>query len=414
MRVAHIINSLTKASGLSTFCSNMSLYLAEMGVEVDLYVWWVGDDALIPKHKLITVYETKDSGFKPDIKPNIVHVHSLWVPIAHQGCVYARKNKIPYILSPHGMLSSWALQYKWWKKLPVMILYQYRDLSKACMLHATAQSEVQNIRRLCLQQDVAIVPLGTELPPFEVAKMAELRNKNYIRTVLFLSRIHPVKGLKNLFNAWATVKHNQYEEMQKSDLQNDFIHWRLVVAGPDALGHKKELLRHAQSLQLNVCDWYDSFKISDFNRIETDVDIVFTGPVYEENKNQLHALADLFVLPSFTENFGAVISDSLAYSVPVITTKGTPWKELEGWEIMVNKNKTNSKIDEILISGWCGWWIDIGVEPLAKALDEAMKMTDEERRAMGENGRKLIANKYTWHAVSGEMLKAYEQILSVE
>ena len=109
MRVAHIINSLTKASGLSAFCANMTQHLAELGVDIDLYVWWVGDDALVPDHERINVYETKDTGFQPAARPDIVHVHSLWVPTAHKGCVYARRERIPYVLSPHGMLSAMGI-----------------------------------------------------------------------------------------------------------------------------------------------------------------------------------------------------------------------------------------------------------------------------------------------------------------
>ena len=220
MRVAHIVNSLTKASGVSVFCANMTQHLAELEWDIDLYVWWVGDDALIPDHERITVYETKDKGFNPLIKPDIVHIHSLWNPIMHSGCVYARKNNIPYIISPHGMLTPWALRHSWWKKLLGLLLYQYHDLNQANLLHATAESEVEDIRRLQLRQDVAIVPLGTELPLVNStdSNPVDLNYQRYFpldssggkyRTVLFLSRVHPKKGLANLFQAWADIKHNE-------------------------------------------------------------------------------------------------------------------------------------------------------------------------------------------------------------
>ncbi|MHB8789328.1 MAG: glycosyltransferase [Desulfobulbaceae bacterium] len=431
MRVAHIINSLTKASGLSAFCANMTQHLAELGVDIDLYVWWVGDDSLLPDHERIKIYETKDAGFQPAIRPDIVHIHSLWVPMVHKGCVYARKNDIPYVLSPHGMLSAWALRHRWWKKLPGMILYQYRDLHRASLLHATAQSEVTNIRRLRLKQNVAVVPLGTDLPSLHSTKVsaesrqlavhaASLAGGDDIRTVLFLSRVHPVKGLRNLFNAWAALKRDWVGEEQRHGQPNRPVRWRLVIAGPDVMGHKEELLQLAQLLRLNAYDLSEGFCLSVLSQIEKDADVVFTGPVYGEDKNSLHGMADLFVLPSFTENFGAVVSDSLAYGVPVITTKGTPWSELEGQKAVSTGQRAggsrlaseDTRMDEIASAGRCGWWVDIGVEPLVRALREAINMTDEERREMGENGRRLIETKYTWPVVAGEMKKAYERMLS--
>jgi glycosyltransferase involved in cell wall biosynthesis len=391
MRVAHIINSLTRASGLSAFCAYMTQHLAELGVDIDLYVWWVGDDALLPDHERIRVYETKDAGFNPAVRPDIVHVHSLWVPMAHQGCVYARQNRIPYVLSPHGMLASWSLRHKWWKKLPGMILYQYRDLHEASLLHATAPGEVASIRRLHLKQNVAVVPLGTELPTLSSAGHAP----DDVRTALFLSRVHPVKGLKNLVGAWAAVKGDQPQRR---------IRWRLVIAGPDAMGHKEELLQQARSLRLNTLDLSENFHLSRLGQIENNTDIVFTGPVYGADKNALYRMADLFVLSSFTENFSAVVTDSLAYGVPVITTRGTPWSELTG-----RKTADGGPVD-----GRCGWWVDIGAEPLAGALREAMSLSSEELRAMGANGRRLVETKYTWPVVAGEMKQAYERMLTRE
>ena len=89
-----------------------------------------------------------------------------------------------------------------------------------------------------------------------------------------------------------------------------------------------------------------------------------------------------------------------------ITTKGTPWSELEG------EQPPNPSMRELSNSqtSKCGWWIDIGVEPLARALKEAMALTDEERHEMGVRGRKLVEEKYTWNAVVKAMVKGYEGI----
>jgi len=295
------------------------------------------------------------------------------------------------------------------------------------MLHATAQSEVADIRRLYLKQDIAIVPLGTDLPSLHSTNsrpaareigvdLIAQPHESAIRTVLFLSRVHPKKGLQNLFKAWAAIKNDWVGGEQLHDYPTQRVDWRLVIAGPGALGYKGELLALAKILELNTCDLAENFSLPRLGQIEKEVDIVFTGPVYGEDKNNLHGMADLFVLPSFSENFGVVVPDSLAYGVPVLTTKGTPWAELEG------KNKqfatscpsglASERMDDSICAGRCGWWIDIGVEPLVSALWEAMNMTDEQRRRMGANGRRLVEEKYTWPIVAGDMKRSYELMLS--
>lgn len=87
------------------------------------------------------------------------------------------------------------------------------------------------------------------------------------------------------------------------------------------------------------------------------------------------------------ENFSHVVVEALAYGVPVIATKGTPWGELE--------------------SERCGRWIDQGVEPLAAALRELMAMSDEGRAAMGANGRSLAAKKYQWSKIAADLINVY-------
>ena len=115
-------------------------------------------------------------------------------------------------------------------------------------------------------------------------------------------------------------------------------------------------------------------------------------PVFGEEKIKLFREASLFVLPSFSENFGIVIAEALASYTPVITTKGTPWEEL---------NKENA-----------GWWINIGVEPLKKALEEAIGSSDKTFIEMGANGRKLVEDKYSMESVGKQMIHLYNWILN--
>jgi glycosyltransferase involved in cell wall biosynthesis len=110
-----------------------------------------------------------------------------------------------------------------------------------------------------------------------------------------------------------------------------------------------------------------------------------------QQKWELYRRADLFILPSHSENFGMVVAEALACGLPVITTKGTPW--------------------EALTQHRCGWWVDVGVEPLADALRAAMALDDAERCEMGSRGRRLVEHEYTWSIVAKQMVSVYRWVL---
>jgi glycosyltransferase involved in cell wall biosynthesis len=278
------------------------------------------------------------------------------------------------------MLAPWALQYKRWKKKIAWWLYQRRDLRSARCLHATGQQEVDSLRALGLRNAIALIPNGVELPEGGKEKLktemlkAEMGDESTnaklkadigsqrsegrrLRKVLFLGRIHPVKGLRYLVEAWHIARPGG---------------WRCILAGPDEAGHQKEL---EAILRLRKLE--NAFK--------------FPGMMENDQKTKLLREADLFVLPSFTENFGMVIAEALAAGLPVITTKGTPWQELRTRQ--------------------CGWWIDIGVEPLAAALREATSISDQERHEMGRRGRGLVEEKYSWPQIGRDMVAVYQWVL---
>jgi glycosyltransferase involved in cell wall biosynthesis len=166
-----------------------------------------------------------------------------------------------------------------------------------------------------------------------------------------------MKGLPLLLQAWAKLCPRG---------------WRLRVVGPDEQGHLGELRRLAAQL-----------------RIEDDVE--FEDGVYGEQKWKTLGEASLFVLPSHSENFGVAVAEALACGVPVITTRGTPW--------------------EVLTEYQCGWWIPIGVQPLARALQEAISLSDAERLAMGERGRRLVQERFCWPKIGAQMKQVYEWVL---
>lgn len=338
MIIRHIIDGLPKAAGTTVFVENVVRGLRSRGHIVQLV--------------------SHGGELETDCQcPDVIHLHALWAPLLHGACKWANYNGVPIVWSPHGMLTPWAMNNKRWKKLAAWCLYQRRDLSNAALLHATAQSEVDDLRRLGLKNKVVIAPLGVDIHD----RIEHIRHINGKKTLLFVSRVQRKKGLENLVKAWVLLP---------SAIRSK---WTVRVVGPDQEGHTDELKE--------LCA-----------RLVVENDFEFVGPRYGDDLAREYASADLFVLPTHSENFGSVVIEALEHRVPVICTKGAPWEELETHE--------------------CGWWIDIGAEPLAMALKNAMTLADSKRLAMGERGRKLVEEKYTWEAVVKRLEQAYEGVLN--
>ena len=286
----------------------------------------------------------------------LIHDHGIWLPNNHWVANFARRWQVPRVVSLHGMLEPWAWQYKSFKKSLVWHLFQRRDLFSANALHATSYAEAQRIAEIVPHLPIAVIPWGVEVP--SPAKKPVPSKNGTLRQALFLSRLHPVKGVLTLLEAW--------HQLQPQD-------WELVIAGPDEKGHRVEIERCLTDLNLQQ--------------------VQLVGPKTDVEKWRAYQQADLFVLPSYNENFGLVIAESLAAGTPVITTKATPWQDLR-----IHR---------------CGWWIETGVEPLKQALEVALAMQSAALQEMGERGRNLIKTKYTWSRVAEQIFCLYEWILGV-
>jgi len=289
--------------------------------------------------------------------PKIIHSHGVWLPVNHWSAGAARRLNVPLVIQPRGMLEPWALEFHGARKRLAMILFQRRDLDDATALVATSRDECKNFRRLGLEQPVAVIPNGIDLRvPDRLGP--DRRQADGLRTALFLSRVHPKKGLIPLVQAWGRLRP---------------AGWRLRIAGPDEGGHLADVLAEAR-------------------RVAIDTDIEYIGSIDDDDKSDLYLDTDLFVLPTYSENFGVVVVEALAHGVPVITTRGAPWPEL--------------------ISHGCGWWIDVGMEPLFDALRTATQLADPERRAMGERGRAL-ARRYDWTRIGRQTADFYHWLLGM-
>ena len=370
MKIIHAITGLQKAAGTSVFCGEVCNGLIALGHDVAIAIPNPVSPDCYPLNSLIKLIPIssllRDSTRQ---EYDLIHIHALWEPILHKVANWARRNQVPIVWSPHGMLTPWAMNNKKLKKLLGWWLYQRRDLVKADLLHVTAESEVEDVRRMGLKNRVVVAPLGVKIGDC-ADRVVRADGK---KVLLFVSRVQRKKGLENLVRAWAQLS---FEIKRK---------WVVRIVGPDQEGHTAELK--------SLC-----------NELGVVQDFEFVGPKYGEELQREYTSADLFVLPTHSENFGSVVIEALAHSVPVICTKGAPWYELEGY--------TNSQLTTLNSKLKCGWWIDIGVEPLATALGVAMKLSDVERREMGSRGRKLVEDKYTWDAVVTAVSNGYEEILN--
>lgn len=388
MRVLHVITSLKRrGGGPSRSSQGLVAGLNALGIETWLLTinpseepWVVGVDYFVnakPFERIVL-----------DIKPDIVHLHGLWNFDIHRCAVICRRWNIPYVIAPRGMLEPWSLKQKWLKKRIARFLYQDRDLKKAAALHATAESEAEQFRKLGFTNYCIVSPNGVNLPDGKVERVGG----DGQRRALFVSRMHQKKGVLELVEAWSRVKPGGW-----------CCELVYTVNSDEERAYEQKVKDRILVLGMSYKDNDGTIHSSTSTQ---DVDFLFTGPLDDEKKWAAYARADLFALPTYSENFGIVVAEALWAGVPVITTKGTPWSDL--------------------VSHNCGWWIDLPTgDGLTKwdALDAALKEATTRQPTptpstltslpcMGANGHRLVEQKYTWKAVVGAMKHGYEQILN--
>lgn len=283
---------------------------------------------------------------------DLIHNHSLWMmPNVYPGYV-ARRHGIPLVVSPRGTLSEWAMKSGSAVKRVFWPLMQRPALAATTCFHATARPEYEDIRRMDFRQPVAIIPNGIDIPDLPP------KVRGNLRVLLFLGRIHPIKGLDMLLPAWRAV-------------QDRFPDWRLRIVGPDNDGYLLAMQRLASDLRLE--------------RIE------FLGALFGKQKWQAYRQADLFVLPTYSENFGMSVAEALAAETPAIVSRGAPWSELE--------------------KRGAGWWTDIGIDPLVACLEDALARPAGHLAEMGLRGRDWMAAEYSWVRVGQQMADTYRWML---
>lgn len=307
----------------------------------------------------------------------LLHLHGLWTDASR----VTLGQSLPYVVSPHGMLDSWALQHSALKKKVATAWFEGRNLRRAACIHALCQSEAESIRQFGLYNPIAIIPNGVTLP-----KKAETEPlKPETKTLLFLGRIHPKKGLANALEAWCRGQEAGGPGKEE---------WQWVIAGWDQGGHENELKEQCREAGVSV----DSVPLEDFlsegpkpERSKKRASVVFVGAAFGNHKEELLRRADAFVLPSFSEGLPMAILEAWSYGLPVLMTDHCNLPE--GFDHQAA--------------------IRIGTESdsIAQGLSELMQMSAAQRSGMGQRGRHLVEAKFTWPQVAEQMMKVYEWVL---
>lgn len=362
MSVVHIVPSIAnEASGPSYSVRRLCENLAELNVDPVLLT--LSPPPLTPPDFLKTfpvALGPHRLGWSPRMNDwlrsearsgriQLIHNHGLWgMPNVYAGEA-AKRFDLPLVVAPRGTLTRYAFASGSPVKRLFWPLLQKPALAATTCFHATGEAEYLDVRRMGYDQPVAVIPNGIDIPPYDRPAPGELR------TLLYLGRLHPEKGLEMLLQAWRRVC-------------GSFPEWDLRIVGPDRQNHLARLRELAAELRLER--------------------VAFDGPAYGRDKLTAYRAADLYVLPSPSENFGVSVAEALAAGTPAITTTGAPWAGLQ--------------------REGAGWWTDISAEALAATLDEALSCSPESLTEMGKKGRDWMQRGFSWPKLADDTLQLYD------
>jgi glycosyltransferase involved in cell wall biosynthesis len=279
-------------------------------------------------------------------RADVLHAHSLWRMASIYPAWVSRDTGVPFVVSAHGTLSAQAFEYAKLSKGIAWSLVQRSAVATATCLHATSPDEAEDYRRVGLTQPIALIPLGVNAPP------RNLQIRRHPRRLLYLGRLHPIKGLEQLLRQW-------------SKLEEEFQDWELRIVGSGDHAYADHLKTLALQLQLKR--------------------VTFAGPRYNEDKWKEFLEATLYTLPSQSENFGMTIAEALAAGTPVVVSSATPW----------------STVEEI----GCGWHAPLPA--LGEILRSAMQEPMERLAERGAAGQAWMAREFSWEKAAESMEAVY-------
>jgi glycosyltransferase involved in cell wall biosynthesis len=292
---------------------------------------------------------------------DVLHVHALFSYPTLPACRAARRYAVPYVLRPLGTLDPWALRFHRRRKAVYFRLFERRNLLGAAAVHAVSEGERLAIEALGLPVRVVTIPLGIDRATAGGSALGvgwNDSNKGDLTNVLFLSRLHPKKGLEILLDA--------VERLSRRTRR-----MRLVVAGDGDAAYVQNLKDRTA-------------------RCGLDEVVTFTGFVEGAEKERLLQAADLFVLPSYDENFGIAVGEALSVGLPVVVSEHVALAE------------------DVRRAG-AGLVVPCDVEHLSRALATLIGDPDLRHR-MGEAGRRLARSRFSWPLTARRLAALYARL----
>ncbi len=299
------------------------------------------------------------------VQADLVLIHSLYRFTSTVAAHYCRKFKVPYILRPHGTLDPFLVyRRRWFLKWAYINLFEKRNFNSAAAIQYSSRIEEEMTRQfMTVTSPSLVIPEGIDLENFAKLPPRGMFRARYPETagkvlILFLSRFHQKKGIELLIDAFARAKSRGTDA-------------HLVLAGSGDSDYVKRVSQKVRDAGLSGCT-------------------TITGQLSEEDKFAALADADLFVLPSFGENFGLAVVEAMACGLPVlISDKVGIWPEIAeaeaGMVTPCDPDKISDAIDRLVY------------EP-------------EWRAILGGRGRKLVHKRFSMDRMAERMERAYQSL----
>ncbi|MEZ4731747.1 MAG: glycosyltransferase [Caldilineaceae bacterium] len=297
---------------------------------------------------------------------DVVHIHGLFAYPTLPAAYAALSAGIPYIVRPFGTLNRWGMQNRrpGFKKLSLRYI-ERPILERAAAIQYTCEQERIEAAETGVVGRPIILPIGVDITTYQKLPSSEhlygiypqLKSKTVI---LFLSRFHPKKGLDLLLKAFAQVQHQIPETM-------------LLIAGDGDLNYREKLTRQAIELKINE-------------------QVVWAGFLEGQKKLEAMAIADIFVLPSYSENFGIAVVEAMAAGLPVVISD----------QVGIHHEISRAHAGRI---------ISCNVDSLALAIKELLNCY-EIRHQMGNQARQLAKEFFSTETISDRLIDMYKSVIS--
>lgn len=388
MRILQIIPSISLVyGGPSQMVRGLSAALAKQGVDVTILTTNSNGDRGQPPLDVPLNQPVEEEGYQVRYFPcspfrrykfsldllnwlkqhasefDVAHIHALYSPVSTASATICRSQKLPYILRPLGTLDPADLQKKKQIKKIYTTLLERPNIAGSAAIHFTSQEEANISERFRVKTTDLVIPLGVTLPeiqedPEQLLATSGINLQHPI--VLFMSRIEPKKGLNILIPALEKVLEKQ-------------INFQFILAGSNPQDPEYEAKIKQQIQQSPIAE-----------------KTIITGFVTGKVKTALLKVADLFVLPSYYENFGIAVAEAMATGTPVVISKGIYiWEDVEQAQ-----------------AGWVG---NNDIDDMANLIETALQ-NQPERQRRGLNAQNYALQYYSWDAIAQQMIQAYQQV----